>query len=109
MTLIFPMLVLIFLYLFHISKSRLFSLVFLAMVFISLSEWIYLGSFELVSQSYSYDTITAQLKQITYSYDFVPYEKLYSVADGFLYLGYAIIVVALINEAFKLLAGKYLI
>jgi len=109
MTLIFPMLVLIFLYLFHISKSRLFSLIFLALTFFSISEWIYLGSFELVSQNYSYDIITNQLKQVTYNYDFVPFEKLYSIANGFLYLGYAIIVVALVNEVFKLFTGKYLI
>jgi len=109
MQLFFPLLILTFLYLFHISKSKLFALTFLALIFISFAEWIYIGDFELVNQTYTYDSYTAQLKEISYSYAFVPYQNLYSVANGFLWLGYALLIIAVINETYRLLIGKYLI
>jgi hypothetical protein len=109
MELLFPLLILTFLYLFHISKSKLFALTFLGLIFIIFSEWIYVGNLNLVKQTYTYDTYTNQLKQVDYFYDFIPYENLYSIANGFLWLGYILIVIALINEAFKLFTGSYLI
>jgi hypothetical protein len=110
MQLFFTLLILTFLYLFHISKNKLFALTFLALVFISFAEWIYLGDFTLVKKSYVYDSVsTSNIKEINYFYDFIPYENLYPIANGFLWLGYALIIIAITNETYKLFTGKYLI
>ena len=110
MQLFFPLLILTFLYLFHISKSKLFALTFLALIFISFAEWIYIGDFELVKESYVYDTtLTNNIKEISYSYAFIPYENLSVLADGFLWLGFIIIVTAFIDELYYLFLGKHFI
>ena len=109
MELLFPLLILTFLYLFHISKSKLFALTFLALTFITFSEWIYIGNLNLVKQTYAYDDYTNQLKEVDYSYAFIPFQDLFEIANGFLWLGFTLIVIAIINETYKLLTGSYLI
>jgi len=107
---IFILLILFELYLFHLSKSKFISLVLLSFVFFTLAESIYVGDLKLVKESYTYDTtLTSNIKEISYSYAFIPYENLSVLADGFLWLGFIIIVTAFIDELYYLFLGKHFI
>jgi hypothetical protein len=107
---VFIFLILFELYLFHLSKSKFISLILLGFVFFTLAEAIYLGDFKLVKESYVYDSVsTSNIKEINYSYDFIPYENINPLADGFLWLGFIIVIIAFIDEIYYLFLGKHFI
>jgi len=109
MELFFILLILVLLYLFHISKSKLFATLFLSFICFTLAESIYIGDLKLVKENYQYITNTAQISEIDYSYSFISYDLLNPIANGLLWTGYILLVVAFINEAYKLIVGKYFI
>jgi len=107
---VFILLILFELYLFHLSKSKFISLILLGFVFFTLAESIYVGDLKLIKENYTYDNVlTSNIKEITYIYDFIPYQNLSVFADGLLWLGFAIILIAFIDEIYYLLLGNHFI
>jgi hypothetical protein len=106
---VFILLILFELYLFHLSKNKFISLILLGFVFFTLAESIYLGDLKLEKENYVYDTYTNQIEEIDYSYDFIPYQNLSILADGFLWLGFIIIIIAFIDELYYLFLGNHFI
>jgi hypothetical protein len=107
---IFILLILFELYLFHLSKNKFISLILLGFVFFTFAEAIYVGDFKLVKESYVYDSVlTSNIKEINYYYDFIPYQNLNVLADGFLWFGFIIVVIAFIDELYYLFLGNHFI
>jgi len=107
---IFVLLILFELYLFHLSKNKFISLILLGFVFFTLAESIYIGDFKLIKESYVYDAVlTNNIKEINYYYGFIPYQNLSFLADGFLWLGFIIIVIAFIDDIYYLFVGNHFI
>jgi len=107
---IFVLLILFELYLFHIIKSKFLNAVLLGLILFTFAEAIYIGDFKLIKESYIYDTtLTSNIKEIDYSYDFIPYQNLNILADGFLWSGFIVIILAFMDELYYLFLGNHFI